>query len=282
MEILKNRMILIRKRVLLILFFSFFTTCVISQDNIDFLKKVKTYQDSVKIKRPKQFPNLIDTSTFSISKYLQIFDKLNFPPDLECHYIFIDEETAGGPALYVDKDSLEMESYLERKFREFIKQNNIAKNKITQEFIDLKKYDILCGFASSNNARKYILPNDNETGYLQYLFFNQFGEYFALKWHANHGQKSVIFSNDEMNRLYNYYLGTDLFTCDMRQFEKLLNLNPSPIIKMKKNSCLITWYEIATHRGIYKRSYEISRSAPYAIEKKEDIEILKINTEFIY
>lgn len=284
MRIFRNNVKEVLERMAMILFLSFFTSVINAQSNIDFLKKIQEYQDFVKTERTEQFPDLIDTSTFNIVTYLQFFDKLILSPDLECHYLFIDERTGGCPVLYVNSKSFKTEKYVEQEFKKYIEHKGIDKNKITPEFEDFKKYEILCGFAtdSINLAKNNLTPKDGKDGYLQFLFFNNFGEEFAFKWHSNYGQKSVIFSNDEINRLYNYYLDTDLFSCDMEKFEKLLNLNPSPIIKMKKRSCLITWYEIATHHGIYKRSYEISRSAPYTIEKKEDVEMLKINTEFIY
>lgn len=266
----------------MILVFLFFVNGIVAQNSIGFIERVQKYKDSVKLIRNRQSPDLIDTSTFSINKYLQYFDKLSFPIGLKCHCVFEDKIMGGFPILYVKKNSFKMERYLEKKFREFIKQNNFDKNKITQRLIDFQKNDILCEFAKINNARKYVIPEDDEAGYLQYLFFNQLGEQFVLKWHSNYGKCSVIFSDNEMKRLYNYYLKTDLFTCKIEEFAKLLEINPTPIIEMRNDKCVITWYEIRTHFGIHKMTYEISRSSPFTIETKEDIEILKINMEFVY
>lgn len=266
----------------IIFIFSFFVSGVVAQNNIDFIGKVQIYQDSIRLIKQEECPDLIDTLTFDIDFYFKLFDKLSLPTDSKIRYIFIDEKTGGAPILYIIKDSINLENYMEMEFEEYVRRHQLDKSEITQEFIDFKKYEILCGFASVNNARKFVIPEDNESGYLQFLFFYHFGEDFALKWHANYGKKSVIFSNDEIKRLYNYYLETDLFYCDLTKFEKLLKLNPTPIIIMKENSCIVTWYEIYTHHGIYKRTYEISRYSPYKIDKKEDIEILKINANFIY
>ena len=228
MRMFSNKTILIFLRLKMIFIFSFFVLDAVAQKNIDFIEKVQNYQDSVKLIRTGEFPDLIDTITFDIDIYFKFFDKLSLPPDSKIQCIFCDEQLGGSPILYIKKDSIKMEYYLERKIGEYIKKHNLDESKMTKEFIDSKKYEYLCGFASTSDAKKYIIPEDNETGYLQFLFFNQFGEQFALKWHANYGQKSVIVSNDEIKRLYNYYMGTDLFSCDMEKFEKLLNLNLSP------------------------------------------------------
>jgi hypothetical protein len=68
----------------------------------------------------------------------------------------------------------------------------------------------------------------------------------------------------------------------MEDFEKLLRIKPTPIIEMRKDKCVITWYEIRTHTGIHRMTYEISRLSPFTIKTMEDIELLKINMEFIY
>uniref|UniRef100_UPI003216CD41 hypothetical protein n=1 Tax=uncultured Draconibacterium sp. TaxID=1573823 RepID=UPI003216CD41 len=274
----------IQERWIPVFFFLFFATGAIAQSNVDFLEKVQKYQDAVKLDRTGEFPDLIDTSTFNTDDYFYFFNKLSLPTGSKLQYVFYDDKLGGCPILYLKNDSIKIENYLERKLGEYVKRYNLDKSKITQEFIDFKKYEILCGFASlpSKSARNNLTPKDSKKGYLQFLFFYQFGELFALKWHSNYGQKSVIFSKDEMKRRYDYYRGTDSFTCDMEKFENLLKLNPKPKIKMKKGICLITWYEIATHHGIYKRSYEISRLSPHSVVKTEDVEILKINTEFIY
>lgn len=282
MRIVKYKIVFIFLRLKMILLFLIVINDVIAQENIDFIKKVQMVQDSVKLIRTDKFPDLIDTSTFNIDNYFQFFDKLSLPTGSKIQYIFCDNKLGGYPILYVKNDSVKIENYLEKKLGEYVKKYNLDKSNVTQEFIDFKKYEYLCGFASIHNARKYVIPEDNETGYLQFLFFNEFGEQFALKWHTNYDQKSVIFSKDEIKRLYNYFLETDLFSCDIGKFEKLFKINPKPKIQMKKKMCKITWYEIATHHGIYKCTYEISRSIPHTIEKKEDIEILKINAEFIY
>lgn len=282
MGILRYKLILVLQRLKMTFLFSIFGIGVVAQNNIEFIEKVQKYQDSVKLKRTGEFPDLIDTSTFNINKYLNYFDKLNLPTGSKCYCVFEDSKLHGSPILYLKNDSLDIGNYIERKFEEYIKRHNIGKSKITREFIDFQKHGILCGFALIYNANKYIIPEDNEAGYLQFLFFKQFGDQFALKWHSYYGQKSIIFSNSEMERLFNYYSTTDLFSCAIENFESLLEINPEPIIELRKDKCVITWYEIRTHFGIHKMTYEISRFTPYTIEKKEDIKILDINMEFIY
>jgi len=266
----------------MILFLLFFVNGIVAQNSFGFIEKVQKYQDSVKLIRNRQSPDMIDTSTFNINKYLQYFDKLSFPRGFKCHYIFWDGGMGGYPILYLKMDSFKMDHYVKKKTKEFIKQQNIKEKKITPRLIEFYKNHIISEFAKNNNACKNVIPEDNEEGYLQYLFFNLFGNQFVLKWHSNYGKASIIFSEIEMKRLYNYYLKTDDYKCNIEQFAKLLEINPVPIVEMKNDKCVITWIEIRTHFGIHRVKYEISRSSPYTIEKKEDIELLKIDADFVY
>jgi len=58
-----------------------------------------------------------------------------------------------------------------------------------------------------------------------------------------------------MKRLYNYYLKTNLYTFNKDKFAKLLEINTTPIIEMRNDKCVITWYDIRTHFGIHKMTY---------------------------
>lgn len=279
---IRRDVILILRRLNIILLFIFFVNGLIAQNAVNFIERVQNYQKAVKIKQTGKFPDSIDTTTFNLNKYLQYFDKLIFPDGLRCHYIFADDRLGGSPILYFKNDSLEIDSYIEKKFQESVDKNSVAKGLITKEFEDVRKVQILWGFAEMNNARNFLKPEDTEIGYVQYLFFNQFGEQFALKWHSNYGQKSIIFSENEMKRLFNFYSNTNDFSCKIEDFEKLLEINLTPVIELGNDKCIITWYEIRTHSGIHKLTYEISRVSPYLITTKEDIELLKINAEFFY
>lgn len=265
-----------------IILFFFFVSELVAQNSSGFIEKVQKYQDSVKLMNCRSTQDAIDTSTFNLNKYLEFFDKLSFPQGLKCNYIFWDAGMGGYPILYVKKDSFKMERYLKKKSKEYIRQCNAEKKKITPRLIELHKNHTISEFAKKNKASQYVIPEDCEEGYLQYLFFNLLGGNFALKWHSNYSEASIIFSGDEMKRLYNNYSKNEDYTCNIEDFAKLLEINPTPVIEMKSDKCVITWYDIRTHFGIHKLKYEISRSYPYTIEQIEDVELLKIYMNFIY
>jgi hypothetical protein len=227
---------------------------------------------------------VIDTSTFNIRHYLRFFDRLHLKPEFEFASILLNERAAALPVLYVREKSFDLAGYLNQALKNYLAEHPVAEKERTQDFENAKKYELACAFAMDprNKPRPCLVPEDSKEGYLQLLYFDLFGDQFALVWHANHGQKSVIFSRDEANRLYRYYSGTDLFSCDLAAFEKLCKGNLRPVVRMDRDRCRVTWYEILTHQGIYRRTYEIMRSRPYETKIAGDVEILKIRTQFIY
>jgi hypothetical protein len=258
------------------------------QSNSTFIKRVKSYRDHVKLKRQNRSKDfLIDTSTFNLSTYFGMFDKLVINPNKKLYYAFCDYGTYGQPALYVKHDSLIMENYIEQYLDKIYGEIGMHKTKIKEEINDFRRNEILFGFAEDpmNKARNNITPDDSKIGYLQYLYFYLFGENFALKWHSNYGKGNVIFSKEEMKRLYDYYKTTDDFTFeekDLEEVKKLLSKKFKPKIKLTNKNCTISWYENYLHDGFYKMTYDIERQAPFRVEKKEEIKIASPKYGLVY
>jgi len=53
-----------------------------------------------------------------------------------------------------------------------------------------------------NRLCNNIIPDDSREGYLQYLFFHQMGEQFALFWHSYYEEKTVLCDKKDVE----YYL----------------------------------------------------------------------------
>ncbi len=49
---------------------------------------------------------------------------------------------------------------------------------------------------SVNRGYNHIVPNDNELGYFQYFYFEEYGEMFCGKWHQGYNYKSIIFDKE--------------------------------------------------------------------------------------
>ena len=272
-----------------------------------FIEKVQTYQDSVKIKyNNKLEKDTIDKNTFNLKNYLALFDKIEFDHNLKFDYVYFDNRLDGSPCIYAVEKSFNLEDYIEKEtfknvktdtlFRKQIESKlpfSFGKRKIPKEpeIIDIsydkEKYEwhshrILYEFItdSVNWGRNHIKPLDTEDGYLQYLFFHELGEMFALKWHASYWHKRIICSKVEIKSIIEYYKNNKIFNVNTRSLRKLSKIEPTPIVSLNSDNCTIIWFE-KTHFGVYKRTYKINRFSPYTIEMINEETTVEFDPTFI-
>lgn len=253
-----------------------------------FVESINNYQNQVKLKiqhKPKH--NIIDSTTFNLSYYFGMFDKLEIKSNYKLDYVYCDFGNYGQPVFYVKHNSVNLENHLEEHVKDdFIKTgwNKLVRNK---EAIDFRRDQMLFYFAkdSINNARNNIIPDDSEEGCLQYLYFYVFGENFLLFWHSNYNNGDVISSKKEMQRLFDFYMTNEDYTFENDErkiLEDLQEKSFEPIIEKTKDNYIISWYENYLHFGIYKSTYKIERQPPFKITKINDEKIVSPQYGVIY
>ncbi|MBN1364431.1 MAG: hypothetical protein JW976_06475 [Syntrophaceae bacterium] len=267
------------------------------------------YQDSVKI---KEMPEdecevpIVDTATFDINVYLGFFDKLKLDSGKESHMIGGYNSRSGSPLLYVTDTSFNepkyikktigqarsyMDSIIEQRLLHY-KNDSLSEDEIfrriaiyeNQKGCFDRKYALI-RFAADSTNRLYnnLFPDDTEEGYLQYLFFNQMGEQFALYWHSFYGEKTVICNRKDIEYFLDYYNDRkDSFSFEKNKIRDLLDSDLSPTVSLDSVNCTITWYEIFTHRGIFKKTYKIERDYPFQIMEVTEEEVAEISATFFF
>ena len=108
------------------------------------------------------------------------------------------------------------------------------------------------------------------------------GEQFALMWHESYNEKSVIANAFDIKRILKEYTNNTLYECNQKDLKKISKIDPTPRVILDTDQCIVTWYEIETHRGIFKRTYSISRSFPYRIQRLVNTCLLEIDITFVY
>jgi len=282
-----------KERLICLLCVLFLAGCAEAQNYCDFIKKVQAYQDSVKVYRGTSetntdyMPEIIDSSTFDIDVYMQMFDKLTMRQGFECSVFFEDYFLGGTPIIYIKEKDLDLNKYRAQKIIEKNIPNNDSVRNNWRLFYE--------NFLDNPQRRAFnnVTPDSTEEGFLQYLLFYKMGESFALQWHALEFKKYVICSDSEMIQIiiryknYNNPLfGGDSiypqFTLENLDSIKLFKIDSYFTIKMLPDKCFITWYELETHHGIFRRTYLIYRSAPYLVEKVFEEKLADIIMGFDY
>lgn len=232
-----------------------------SQDYCDFIQTVQKCQDTVKLERVGDDDD-IDLKTFDINTYLSLFDNIEVEKDYLINVLFFDNHSDGNPYLYALKEDQRFEFKDKRSLYNFLNKDEIR-------------------------AKNHIAPKASELGFLQYLFFYEMGEQFALKWHANKDGKSIICSKAKLEKIVNELRRINLppaagvedespeFIVDLKELDKFKQIDPAVKVEMKNNFCMITWIE-DRRGGIYKCKYKIQKQSPYKIERVTEKRLLEI------
>ena len=194
-----------------------------AQSYCDFIKKVREYQHSIKLNEhwedEYQIPE-VDTTSFDINVYMSFFDRLTLKTGNRAFFVNFYSKDAGSPALCVQDTAFNMDKFVDeiitnhnqyvdsifdQKKTEYLSEN-YPEDKINRwdRIRENQKKSFTRNWAliryaldSANRVCNNLIPEDTPIGYLQYLFFNQMGEQFALFWHANSLEKTTYIKNRE-------------------------------------------------------------------------------------
>ena len=235
---------------------------------------------------------------------MSLFNRLKVDSGKVCCLIGCYDNREGGPLLYAKNRNFNENKYISGKISEAreridstISQYTLKykRGSITEEqlkrtirfYESLKRsYDrtyalIIYAQDPGNRLCNNLIPDDSREGYLQYLFFNQMGEQFALYWHSYYGEKTVLCNKMDVE----YFISKERkesFEFDENKIRDLLNFDISPTVELDSTNCTIHWYEIYTHAGIFKNTYTIERRSPFRVKKIVSEQIAPISSKFIY
>jgi hypothetical protein len=249
-----------------------------AQDVCKFIKVMQEYQSSIVINYTAH-PVTIDTSTFNLVYYLKLFDKLKMDPGRKSEIYYSFSGLDGDPIIYSIPENFNIREQIEKKVDHQMRYK-IKSDMDTAIMKQIAFYEIVTD--SSLRAFNYIIPDDSEEGYIQYLFFYVMGEQFGLFSHSLDFQKRIICTKEDIKNMIDRYMHNRFFDVDKKQLKSLIEINPFPQIKLDVKNCSITWYELETHNGFYQIKYEIDKKAPFKIREISKKRLLEISQNFNY
>lgn len=237
---------------------------------------------------------------------MSLFNRLKADSGKVYCFIGLYDKRAGEPLLYAKNNNFNESEYISRKIAEANKKSDsllsqniikLRRNNVSEEKINkmirfnegLKRsHDrtyALITYAGDpgNKLCNNLIPDDSKEGYLQYLFFHEMGEQFALFWHSNYGEKTVLCDKKDIKYFISYYSDRkDLFECEENKIRDLLKTDISPAVELDSTNCTIRWYEIYTHGGIYKNTYTVERKYPFRVKNVSSEKIANISPLFVF
>jgi hypothetical protein len=268
-------------KILLIQLFIIFSLTIRGQIPCDFINRVQEYQQNVKVKILSG-QTVLDRLTFDIITYMNLYDRLKIDSGKICDIYYRPGILEGEPIIYVIPNSLNISSYIKERKQKILRERPLLIEK-NQDSTGL--YESLCYDFFNNpkiRALNNITPENTALGLVQFLFFHEMGEQFALIGHSNYDQKKILCNEDDLIKTIKFYTDNQMFKVAKEKLNLIKKLNVSPIITSDDLKCNITWYELWTHSGLYRRSYEIERKPPYRINPLKSEEIFNIDLNFNY
>lgn len=284
-----NKMKLLKWLVLMLILQN---ACVVSaQDFCSFIKQVQDYQDSAKLVRLENQPPMVDTLTFNWKSYQNYFNELIFSEGVEFHLYNNYDQSGGSPLLYGLNNEFNGSIYTKEKLEKAISKidSGEIKTKYKKQYLEYLSNQLKINPENyyarepENNLMNFVQPGNSKMGYLQFLFLSEFGESFALFWHAFYGQKKILCSKNDIDFYLNFYSKqNDMFEIERAKLERLSTENLQPKVKFQHKKCKITWYEIWTHRGIYRKTYSIQKEPSFTVILENEQKVVDINAMFFY
>jgi hypothetical protein len=260
---------------------SFFNSIQTYKDSIDIISINKriindpTSLNSASLDSEADIIEVIDTTTFNLEIYFKKYSKLKRDTNLYYGYFYLDNHLDGNPFIYVLDKDYTIKDYIERK----------KETKIFQTRIDFESfyYSTMSDFlkTSSNKAKYHLVPEESPEGYLQYLYFHEMGELFALLWHSSYDSRIVICSKYNLIKIIDKFNEDNYSEIFPKDISKLKSIDPTPRVKINRRYCRITWYELEYWHGVYERTYKIKRSSRYKVEMMKEKQVARIQNNII-
>lgn len=164
----------------------------------------------------------------AVDEYMRLFDRLQCTRDsafILCYYH--DDGLGGEPHLVASTTRTSPDDWMQTDDRSIY------------EWIE------------ENDAKKFMVPKeDTPMAYFQYLFFQVYGEQFALYWHANYNRREILLEHPEKGR--------------SSSREPLID------VALKEDQCIVTLYE-ENHEDISQVTFGIGRKAPWVITREDRV-----------
>jgi len=281
-----------KSKLLLLVIFSLYFVTSKSQVNIDFIEKIQNYKEVIEIVHTDIFANdYLNPATFNIKTYMEMYPAIKIRrKNYIFDYQYFDNFLDGKPYIYVKKKNFNLMKHINK-----MADVRNLEEKERFNFINMCLYSFLED--PLYRAKKNIYPMNTEEGYLQYLYFYEFGELFALKWHANYKKKYVISRKQEIEEIINQcaehqqfadtvsdteqILRREISYCDTDALQQFLLQDSIISIQFNPDNAIIKWLEFE-RRGVFGRTYKIMRTHPYQIELIDEKRLVEIENLPLY
>ena len=251
---------------------------VFSSDYCDnFLTKILSIQSVVEIKLDNPGRPLgIDSTSFSIEKYFEAFDKLKIKNGYRLDFFYYKSLYSGSPIFLILQDDEDLDLLISPFVRidTFPVLNN---EKYTFTSYSNEIFDELSNRRDFSN---YIKAESSKEGFFQLLTFHLIGQAFGLWWHDRYNLYWIICSKQKLEQLFSLEIPEVRLTNE--QIEKAWTIELTPKISLSDDYCQIEITTFAPWKGFIRKDFKINRTFPHNITLLEERILLEYSCEIDY
>ena len=200
----------------------------------------------------------IDVNHFNIAQYFSLFDKLILEEGYRLKLCYVNYGKSGFPKIFSVKDDKQIDST--SIYSTLFYQLNDSINILNEE-IYFNNYSFV---DSLLNPMNHLKIEDSKKGYFQFLIIYLIGDNFALFWHSNYGNNSLILSKKSLDDILKSK--NNFINLNNNQKNEAKKINPSPKITMKKDTCYIRIINFSPWKGFESVEYGINRKFPHKVK----------------
>lgn len=128
---------------------------------------------------------------------------------------------------------------------------------------------ITSGWLNENAAHNFVIPvEDSPMAYFQYLVFKEYGNQFALHWHALYYKRNIMLVHPDEKVVSPVFGSKVESVMDSTLYNQARGQGILPTVIMDDDKCHIILYE-QNHHYMTRMHYTISRCSPWDIQCTE-------------
>lgn len=180
-----------------------------------------------------------DGSEFDVNQYFSVLTHLSMQEGYVFDYVYQNDGMGGYPLLYVRP----------------VDEAPYASITDIPENTELPDY------------HEFLVVDDTEQGYFEYVILDIMARQFYLFWHANYNDTEIVCNRQEVNDIVERVSSGDFgYAMDLGEQTKARAMkNIEPVVNLKGDVATVEFITFTKWGGFYRETYTISRSVPHII-----------------
>ena len=246
------------------------------------IDQLKAYQK----KAPDLFNENVkkSDSKFRIEHYFDIFNYLELEKGWLVDYLYLKESLGGEPVIIAYPESKR------EKYKKIIDKIEKTKPDRSSRIDDSKNIiDIFFEYDDVDNYLKHVILDESEESYFQFLILALLGSQFSLFWHAGYNDGEFVCTLNAAEKIIDRIgrEGEDPDSIENRVFDQqsikeVRKIDFEPVINIEDDKVLIRLVYFTKWGGFIRGKYEVEKSFPHKISKKEGNRLVKYDCGYVY